>query len=101
MGKSVAFKCQIYMYTYVYIYIDIQYISIYIYTVYTIYNVYYIHSILYSHSLKNLRPLLFEVHENEHCRTGLKATSFIDPTIGTDVLVYLEVCAFPTLHSIP
>ena len=97
MGKSVDFKCQIYMYTYVYIY---RY-TIYIQYILHIYNVYYIHSILYSHSLNNLRPLLFEVHENEHCRTGLKATSFIDPTIGTDVLVYLEVCAFPTLHSIP
>lgn len=32
---------------------------------------------LYSHPLKNLRPPLFEVHENEHCRTGLKTRNFV------------------------
>ena len=31
----------------------------------------------YSHPLRNLRPPLVEVHENEHCRTGLKTRNFV------------------------
>ena len=38
---------------------------------------YNIHSMSYSHPLKNLRPRLVEVHENEHCRTGLKTRNFV------------------------